>query len=50
MLEDWQHQLAEAHQMVIGDIKQRWREISGGPSIIESFNAFVAAVDWKVQS
>lgn len=47
-MSSWQEQVAAAHQEVIDDIKSKWREISGGPSLIESVQAFAAAVDWTV--
>jgi hypothetical protein len=44
----WQEQVGEAHAEVINDIKGKFKNISGGPSVIEGVKAFCAAVDWSV--
>lgn len=46
----WQEQLQGAHAEVINDFKEKWREISGGPSIADTLTAFVSAVDWTVSA
>lgn len=41
-------QLGEAAEFVMTDLRQKWRELSGGPSIKEALLQFVHAVDWTV--
>lgn len=41
-------QLGEAAEFVVNDLRQKWKEISGGPGVIEGLQAFVHAVDWTV--
>ncbi|PSC68460.1 Transmembrane 18 isoform A [Micractinium conductrix] len=40
-------QLAGAMDVVLDDLRQKWRELSGGPSVTEGLKRFVAAVDWS---
>lgn len=40
--------LAGALDYVLADVRQKWGEISGGPSVTDGLRAFVAAVDWSV--
>ena len=44
-----QEQVVSAHQEVIADIREKWTELNGGPSMIEGMKAFAAAVDWTVR-
>ena len=44
----WQEQVAEAHAEVINDIKSKFKQFNGGPSIFEGIKAFCTAVDWSV--
>ena len=48
-METWQQKLHEAHEEVLNDFREKWKQLSGGPSIIDSVLAFVAAVDWTVR-
>ena len=41
-------QAAQAIDMMLADLRQKWRELSGGPSMTEGLRRFVAAVDWSV--
>lgn len=45
---DWGEQLAEASAFVLDDIKQKWKQMNGGPSVLDSLKEFAAAVDWSV--
>ncbi len=47
-MSSWQEQVAEAHAEVINDIKDKFKQLSGGPSVFEGIKAFCAAVDWSV--
>jgi hypothetical protein len=49
-MSSWQDQVAEAHAEVINDIKGKFKQLSGGPSVFEGITAFYAAVDWSVSS
>jgi hypothetical protein len=49
---DWgqlKDQLADAAEFVLSDIREKWKTANGGPSMIEAFKAFAAAVDWTVR-
>lgn len=41
--------LAGALDYVLADVRQKWAEISGGPSVTDGLRQFVAAVDWSVR-
>ena len=43
-------QLAGAIDVVLADMRQKWRELSGGPGVTEGLQRFVAAVDWSVSA
>lgn len=45
---DVRDQLAGAIDFVMADLRQKWKELSGGPSVTEGIKQFVAAVDWSV--
>ena len=47
-LGDAREQLAGALEFVMADMRQKWAEMRGGPSVTEGLRAFVAAVDWSV--
>jgi len=47
-MSSWQEQVAEAHAEVINDIKDKFKQLSGGPSVFEGLKAFCAAVNWSV--
>lgn len=51
-MDDWQQSvpshLSDLADAVVADIKSKWAQMNAGPGVIESFKAFVAAVDWKV--
>lgn len=56
-MEGVQQQLGEAREQVAGaidfmldDLRQKWKELSGGPSVTEGLRGFVAAVDWSVRA
>lgn len=49
-MESWQDQVAAAHAEVINDIKSKFAQLNGGPSVIEGVKAFCAAVDWNVST
>ena len=48
-LDQLQQQLGAAADFVMDDIRQKWKEISGGPSMTDGLKAFAAAVDWRVR-
>lgn len=43
-----QDDIQSAISFVIDDIKQKFKQINDGPAILDSLQAFVAAVDWTV--
>lgn len=45
---DVREQLAGAIDVVLADLRQKWKELSGGPSVTEGIRQFIAAVDWSV--
>lgn len=49
---DWRNglppQFADIAEGVMADIKSKLGQMNNGPGVIESFTAFVHAVDWKV--
>lgn len=47
-MSSWQEQVAEAHAEVVNDIKGKFKQFSGGPSVFEGIKAFCAAVNWSV--
>lgn len=46
---DVREQLAGAIDYVMADLRQKWKEMSGGPSVTEGIKQFAAAVDWSVR-
>ncbi|KAH7620932.1 hypothetical protein Ndes2526B_g04864 [Nannochloris sp. 'desiccata'] len=46
-MSSWQEQVAEAHAEVVNDIKGKFKQFSGGPSVFEGIKAFCAAVNWS---
>lgn len=48
-LQTLQDDLGGVLDFVINDLKSKWKEMSGGPSVFDSLKAFIAAVDWKVR-
>lgn len=53
MAEDWRQaippQFAHLADEILSDVRTKWSQLSGGPGVLDSFKAFVAAVDWKVR-
>lgn len=49
-LGDVRDQLGGALEFMMDDLRQKWREISGGPSVTDGILQFVHAVDWSVSS
>lgn len=47
-LSDVRDQLGGALEFVMDDLRQKWRELSGGPSVSEGLKQFFHAVDWSV--
>ncbi|KAL6769924.1 hypothetical protein ACKKBG_A32895 [Auxenochlorella protothecoides x Auxenochlorella symbiontica] len=51
MAEDWRQaippQFAHLADEILSDVRTKWSQLSGGPGVLDSFKAFVAAVDWK---
>ena len=45
---DVREQAAEAIDFILADLRQKWKELSGGPSVTEGVRQFIAAVDWNV--
>lgn len=43
-----QQQLGDAWEFVLNDIREKFRQLNGGPGILDSLMAFIAAVDWTV--
>lgn len=48
-MSSWQEQVAEAHAEVINDIRGKFQQFRGGPSVFEGIKAFCAAVNWSVR-
>ncbi|EFN59942.1 hypothetical protein CHLNCDRAFT_133015 [Chlorella variabilis] len=46
-LSDVRDQLGGALEFVMDDLRQKWRELSGGPSVSEGLKQFFHAVDWS---
>lgn len=44
---DVREQVAGAIDVVLEDLRQKWKELSGGPSVTDGVKQFVAAVDWS---
>ncbi|KAL4447541.1 hypothetical protein ABPG75_004760 [Micractinium tetrahymenae] len=44
---DVREQVAGAIDVVLADLQQKWKELSGGPSVTQGIKQFVAAVDWS---
>lgn len=47
-LGDARQQLSGALDVVLSDLRQKFKELNGGPSVTEGLQRFVAAVDWSV--
>lgn len=45
---DVRDQAAQAIDVMLADLRQKWAELSGGPSMTEGLRRFIAAVDWSV--
>ena len=45
---DVRDQAAQAIDFMLADLRQKWAELSGGPSMTEGLRRFIAAVDWSV--
>lgn len=46
---DARDQAAQAIDMMLADLRQKWQELSGGPTMTEGLRRFIAAVDWSVR-
>ncbi|KAL4856800.1 Nudix hydrolase 1 [Chlorella vulgaris] len=46
-LSDVRDQLGGALEFAMDDVRQKWKEMSGGPSVTEGLSQFVHAVDWS---
>ncbi|PRW60822.1 Transmembrane 18 [Chlorella sorokiniana] len=44
---DVRDQAVQAIDMLLADLRQKWAELSGGPSMTEGLRRFIAAVDWS---
>lgn len=48
-LEQLRDELGAAMEVVVNDVRQKWRELNQGPGVLDSLRAFAAAVDWTVR-